>query len=431
MFGLVGIALVAAACGGGAQPVAQPAAPEGPPASERTSAAIVVEAPSDPIPTAAPAVVPTVTPEPVPIAAPVTSQEPSPAAESGRRGDEKVAPELAGISGWLNAEPFTLESHRGKVVLIDFWTYTCINCIRTFPFLRDWHEKYADQGLVIVGVHTPEFDFEKIKENVAEAAGGFGLEYAIVQDNDYETWNAFRNRSWPAKYLIDKDGYIRYTHFGEGDYAETEQKIRELLDERGSSVSDIVLNLEPERVIDPGAFAANRMVGITRELYAGVERNYGAAVSGSIPPYVRHDDYYREPDADMLYEDPGDHINHFLYLRGLWHNGKESLTHARETESYEDYLVIRFFATSVNVVMSPEGGEPYEVRITMDGRPLKSEDAGADVMIDEEFHSFVLVEESRMYRLVDLPEFGAHDLRLSSNSDEFSVFAYTFGAYMK
>ena len=174
-------------------------------------------------------------------------REEEPAAKTGRTGDEELAPELTGITGWINTEPFTLAEHRGKVVLIDFWTYTCINCIRTMPFLRDWQEKYADQGLVIVGVHAPEFEFEKIKQNVVNAVEEFGLEYRVAQDNDMATWRAYRNRFWPAKYLIDKDGYIRYTHFGEGAYEETEEKIRELLVEAGVTFVDFGFRSLPEQ----------------------------------------------------------------------------------------------------------------------------------------------------------------------------------------
>ena len=143
------------------------------------------------------------------------------------------APELASITAWGNAEPFTLESKRGSVVLIDFWTFACINCIRTFPHLNELHSKYADKGLQIVGVHYPEFQFEMDMEAVMEKAEEYGLRYPIVQDNLGGTWRAYKNRYWPALYLIDKKGFIRYKHFGEGAYEETDRKVRELLDEPG------------------------------------------------------------------------------------------------------------------------------------------------------------------------------------------------------
>ena len=142
------------------------------------------------------------------------------------------AKELVGISGYLNGPEFELADYIGKkVILIDFWTYTCINCQRTFPYLRDWWKKYEDDGLLIVGVHTPEFEFERDRANVESAIDRFGIKWPVVQDNDYATWRAYRNQYWPRKYLIDVDGYVVYDHIGEGGYDETEQRIQELLSE--------------------------------------------------------------------------------------------------------------------------------------------------------------------------------------------------------
>ena len=346
-----------------------------------------------------------------------------------RTGDEKLAAELFGISGWVNSDPFTLESQRGNVVLIDFWTYTCINCIRTLKYLKEWHSKYAGEGLVIVGVHTPEFDFEKDYWNVVEASERLGLKYPIAQDNDYTTWNAYDNHYWPAKYLIDKDGYIRYMHFGEGKYAETEEKIRELLTEIGSDVEKIVINLDPEPEIALGAYFASPNEFRTRELYAGTNRNYAAYVSGA-PPYVMNKEYYSSgSDQDILYSDTGERTNHFMVLEGFWYNGTESLRHARTTDDFEDYIAFQFYGTTVNVVMASDFGDSYEVRVTIDSLPLTPDLSGDDIMFDEQGNSFVLVEEPRMYRLVQTPEYGGFELKLSSNSDHFEVFAFTFGSY--
>ena len=139
------------------------------------------------------------------------------------------APEFTGIEKWLNSEPLTMNSLHGKVVLVDFWTYTCINCIRTLPYVTDWYRKYKDQGLVVVGVHTPEFPFERLTANVEKATGRFGITYPVAQDNQYATWDAWRNVYWPAVYLIDKQGNVAYSHFGEGKYKETEAEIVRLL----------------------------------------------------------------------------------------------------------------------------------------------------------------------------------------------------------
>ena len=342
------------------------------------------------------------------------------------------APELLQTGGWINSEPFTLSGMQedNKVVLIDFWTYTCINCIRTLPYLRVWHEKYADHGLVILGVHTPEFKFEEEYDNVVEAVGKFALEYPIVQDNDFGTWRAFNNRYWPAKYLIDHNGNIRYSHFGEGKYDETEMQIREILTEAGYDVSEITSDTDPGPPVAKAAKeAASASDGQTRELYAGYERNYGTLTSGGVPPYVLHEEYYQAPDAEVMYTDPGEHRNHFLYLQGLWLNTAESLVHARETMDLEDYVALTFVGTSVNAVISPGEERAYDVMVYLDDGPIPEGRAGKDIMYGSDGSSYIEVDESRMYFLVDQPEFASGELRLASNSPDFSLFAFTFGSY--
>ncbi len=376
------------------------------------------------------------TPKPAPTATPVPSK-PAPTAEpqaaahasivTPATGNEQTVPEIRGISSWINSDPLTFEEQRGKVVLVDFWTYTCVNCIRTLPYLKAWHEKYSDKGLVIVGVHTPEFEFEKDRDNVIEATEGFGLEWPIAQDNDFRTWRAFNNRYWPAKYLVDKDGLIRYTHFGEGAYEETELWIRGLLEEAGADLSDVSASTLAEPEYDDNVRGTDRETGLTREIYAGFERNYSALLSSA--PYVLHQEYYEEEDAEIFYTDPGEYRNHFLYLQGLWRNEAERLVHARETENYEDYLALKFNATSVNAVMSPVDGGKYDVRVLLNDAPISRDAAGTDVMFDADGNGYITVDSARMYHIVDLPKYESHELKLSSNSPEFSLFAYTFGAY--
>lgn len=334
----------------------------------------------------------------------------------GRVGNE--APEFKGIVNWINSEPLTMEQLRGKVVLVDFWTYTCVNCIRTFPFLKEWHAKYADKGLVIVGVHSPEFEFEKITGNVVNSANSFGLEYAIAQDNDFETWKNYSNRFWPAKYLVDSEGVIRYTHFGEGAYLETEARIRDLLEDSGAILSGVL----PGGMAAPQLASGGRRGDITRELYGGYQRN---ATPRGI--YVAQEAYYDGPERVVAYTDQGDHVNNRIYLQGLWFNGLEELRHARETAGYEDYIALKFSATTVNAVVNPIVDAPFEVQVTIDGRPLAVEEAGPDVDVADG-RSFFRVDEGRLYQVVSLSEYSTHDLRLSSNSDNFALFAFTFGA---
>ena len=356
----------------------------------------------------------------------------------GTLGDN--APEFAGIDQWLNSEPLTMEGLRGDVVLIDFWTYTCINCIRTMPYLRDWNEKYADLGLTMIGVHTPEFDFEKITENVSAANEELGVVWPVAQDNDFRTWRSYNNRFWPAKYLIDANGIVRYTHFGEGAYDETEHHIRALLEEAGNDVSDIEGGSGPEPTHDERARGTSRENNDsqTREIYGGWQRN--ASNSGL---YIAHPQYYDGQGVAQFYRDPGDHLNQFMYLHGLWRSDLEAITHARETEDYEDYIALRFFARTVNIVLDlEEGVEPFEVEVTIAEslppdaergtelayRPLTEDEAGEHIVI-EGGRSYFVVDEPDLYNVISLPEFGDAELKFSSNSPHFALFALTFGSY--
>lgn len=329
-------------------------------------------------------------------------------------------PELTDTQDWFNSEPTTIGQliGRDEVVLVDFWTYTCVNCVRTFPFLKEWHRKYNDRGLTILGVHAPEFEFEKDPGNVKAAIERNGIQWPVVQDNDMATWDTFANRYWPAKYLINSNGEVVYQHFGEGEYQETEKQIRDALQAAGHDISDISLGSDqgPER--DPDA------ARMTRELYGGYGRNYSY---GGV--YAGQEDYYEGPDQLRIYEDDEPHQDDNWYLQGAWINKKEAIVHGRETENLEDYIALKFAARSVNVVIRPERPAPFEVVVEMDGRPLKEEEFGDDVVRDGEGRSIIRVTEPRLYKIVELPGFGEHELKLRSNSKNFAVFAFTFGIY--
>ena len=241
-----------------------------------------------------------------------------------------------------------MEDLRGKVVLIDFWTYTCVNCIRAMPYLREWHDKYAKEGLVIVGVHAPEFEFEKLTENMEGSVEEFDLTYPIAQDNEMGTWRAYSNRAWPAKYLVGKDGFVRYKHFGEGSYQETKRQIRDALRAAGASLSDVWASTAEEPQFDSEVRS--------REIYGGFRRNNSRAGL-----YVIQSEYYEGPGRVVDYEDPEGHNNHYVYLQGPWFNGLEELRHGRETQNYEDYLALKFSATSVNAVINADDAPPFKV----------------------------------------------------------------------
>ncbi len=324
----------------------------------------------------------------------------------------KPAPELAGIVAWINSEPLRIAGLRGKVVLVDFWTYTCVNCVRTFPFLKEWDEKYAGDGLVIISVHTPEFAFEKEVENVRAAARRYGLTYPIAVDSNRVTWDAFKNQYWPRKYLIDKNGVVRYDHIGEGRYEATEAEIKRLLAETGASVEAKESVNDP----DPGALGLQRRV--TPELYAGLRGFF----SGQLGNFTRQ---ALETPYDFTL--PSSLSEHTIYLKGRWVQHEESIQHGRTTEAFEDEIVLRYWARSVNLVVRPERPEAFEVRVLLDGKPLDALTTGKDARANAQGESIVLVDAPRLYNLVSSPEPGPHELRLSARSDAFAIYAFTFG----
>ena len=183
----------------------------------------------------------------------------------------KKAPEFEGITGYINSNGTKLSDLKGKVVLVDFWTYSCINCIRTLPYLVDWNQKYSDKGLVIVGVHSPEFEFEKNIDNVKQAVARFGIKYPVLLDNNHDTWNAYQNNYWPRKYLIDSEGYIRYDHIGEGGYLETENAIRQLLTEQMKRQSIQISDLNQTKMSAPQSQSLDLNQIRTPELYFGYQ----------------------------------------------------------------------------------------------------------------------------------------------------------------
>jgi cytochrome c biogenesis protein CcdA/thiol-disulfide isomerase/thioredoxin len=322
----------------------------------------------------------------------------APEAEAGRPLPRLgAAPDFTATQLWFNTGGEELSvpklASEGKVVLLDFWTYSCINCIRTLPYLKAWDEQYRDDGLVIVGVHAPEFAFEKDAGNVERAIADNGIEYPVVQDNELGTWTAYGNQYWPAKYLVGADGELRYTHFGEGEYETTEKAIRALLAENG---------VEPgERAREPAAEKADRGVR-TPETYLGYERAQGFVT----PVYPGRLDYGR---SDRRLPPNG------FAFAGEWRIGPESAVTGRSGE-----LRARFRARRVFLVMgSPRG--PAKTDILLDGDPISDAAAGADVR-----DSRVTVSEQRLYRLVELPRAGPHELTLRLEPG-IEAYAFTFG----
>ena len=303
------------------------------------------------------------------------------------------APELAGISGWINTEPFTLAEHRGKVVLVDFWTYSCINCIRTLPYLTSWDEKYSDKGLVIIGVHTPEFEFEKDRDNVVQAVNKFGVKYAVVQDNDYETWRAYNNRYWPRKYIIDAEGNIRYDHIGEGAYEETERVIIELLREANADVDESNVTKDPES-------RDFTKVG-TPELYLGYK--FVRAPFGNAEGIV--------PEQTIDYAPTEIAQENLIYLEGKWTNKEDYVVSVENAK-----MILRYQAKNVNVVMSGAG----TATILLDDNPIAG-NGGMDVI-----DGTVTIDEARLYNIVSTQDYGKHKVTIIADAG-VEIYAYTFG----
>jgi cytochrome c biogenesis protein CcdA/thiol-disulfide isomerase/thioredoxin len=325
-----------------------------------------------------------------------TAAEPSP----GRAGHLDLpvlgrAPEFVGNEDWFNTaggRPLTLRGLRGRVVLVDFWTYSCINCLRTLPYLNAWNARYAKDGLTIVGVHTPEFPFERVAGNVEEAIEANGIRYPVVQDNEQATWNAYGNQYWPAEYFIDAEGNVRYVHFGEGEYGEKEKVIRDLLAEAGRKV--------PRKDARVQAIAASAGV-TTPETYLGPERAE-RSTNSTLSPGL-HD--FSAPAALPA--------NEFAY-RGRWRIALQSATAAGGT------LDLNFGARRVYLVLGSPGRD-RRLRVKLDGRPISSADAGADV-----HGGVVTVTAQRLYNLVDLPRVEHHVLELEPDAG-VTGYAFTFG----
>lgn len=305
------------------------------------------------------------------------------------------APEFVGNERWFNTpgdEPLTLKQLRGRIVLVDFWTYSCINCIRTFPYLKAWDKRYRKDGLTIVGVHTPEFPFERDPGNVEEAIESNEIRYPVAQDNEQQTWNAYANEYWPAEYFIDARGRVRYAHFGEGEYEEKERVIRALLAEAGHEVGKSMA----------GGHGVEAESGVTTpETYLGAARAE-RFTNGPLPQGLHR---FRAPARV-----PPDH----LAYRGPWRVEFHSATAAGGS------LELNFGARRVYLVLGTVDGRPRRVKVTLDGRPIGAA-AGADV-----HDGAVTVRSQRLYSLVDLPAVGRHRLRLEPEAGTMG-YAFTFG----
>jgi thiol-disulfide isomerase/thioredoxin len=313
------------------------------------------------------------------------------------------APEFQGVVAWLNTKPLTLKQLEGKVVVVDFWTYSCVNCVRTLPHLIATYEKYAKYGLVIVGVHTPEFDFEKQIENVTAAVKKFKIPYPVAVDSNWTVWSAYGNSYWPRQYLLNGNGEIVWDHIGEGGYDEIEQHIRKELEKLGAKLPPVNVGKPEHRA---GFLAQLRT---TRETYLGSERNEGFG-SGRVcvkEGCDRHVDQVQNHDPDVL------------YLGGDWKQTGESVEHDGANEGH---ILQKYTAKEVNLVMDC-AKKPCTVKVLLDGKPIPKDMKGDDV----DAKGMVTIDGPWMYRLVSGKATEQHELKLVTKSPGLKAFAFTYG----
>jgi hypothetical protein len=293
--------------------------------------------------------------------------------------------------------------------------------------LKEWHLRYADDGLVIVGIHSPEFEFEKDFNNVVDAIEWNSLDWITAQDNEFITWRRYNNRFWPAKYLVDKDGVVRYTHWGEGGYAETEQMIRKLLVEADPDFIDKKQATLDNHELDPRFLRIGDEV--TRELYLGYTRGETDLVLGR-GGYVQQAQYYRNKNEASLFHITEEMLPHKVNIEGSWIVRPESITHGRTTELFEDHVAVVYSATSVNAVLTSDSGKPYKVRVTQGDKYLTENNRGNDIIIGDDGESFLWVTAPTLYNVVENESYARREtLTMSSNSPDFGLFAFTFGVY--
>lgn len=335
-------------------------------------------------------------------------------------------PELA-PGQWLNTEhPLTREHLRGRIVLLDFWDYTCVNCVRTLPYVASWHRRYAALGLVVVGVHAPEFTFARHHAQVARAVADHGVGYPVLLDNEYQTWERFAIKAWPTKILVDADGYIRRTWQGEGGYGETERAIQALLRQQQPEVRFP----EPLAALRPEDRSGAVCYRPTPEIYAGVRGGglFGGGLGNPEGYATQGPVFYRMPDAEERQE------GHF-YLAGAWRALAEAVSFAGQTRGE---VRVRYSGATANAVLSPSA-DPVEtildlwptaaepaVEVRQDGRFLTANLAGADGVVGEDGRSVLRVTRPRMYELVRNAEFGTHELALTFCATGQALYTLTF-----
>ncbi len=316
-------------------------------------------------------------------------------------------PSFAGATAWLNGPAVHAGDLKGKVVLVDVWEYTCINCLRTLPYLRAWNKRYASDGLEIVGVQTPEFGISAVPANVAAAVKRLDVTWPVAVDGHHTLWQRFGARAWPTEMLFDPNGHLVYEDVGEGNYQATELHIQALLHRLHPALSmPPPMPLLPQDSYDkPGAVCYPR----TNEILIGDERIPGS--SDFQNQFIEHN-----------YHDPGNHVDGVVYLSGMWQRSRDAVI----ADGGIDTFSLRYHAIQVMVVMAPHGGGGARVDVMQDGSPVPKADAGPDVRYDAKGNSYVQVDTARAYDIIDNRAFGHHELRLLPESGEVGIYDVAF-----
>jgi thiol-disulfide isomerase/thioredoxin len=301
-------------------------------------------------------------------------------------------------AGWINSPPLTPAGLTGKVVLYDFWTYSCVNCVRTIPYVRSWFDRYQADGLVIIGIHSPEFDFEMNHANVTRAVKDLGVTWPVAFDDKMVIWNAFNNNSWPADYIADRTGKLRYAHIGEGDYGQTEDVIRTLLGLPATAS-------RAPAPSSPGNASAPATADITPETYLGVGRGNAAQLGPAT---------YPDPTAVSV---------DTAKLSGAWTGAPEYV----QAGAAGSAVVLHYQAREVNLVLAPPPGTAVTVTLELDGKPLPAADRTSQTMVDAAGQTTIQVTNADMYRLVLGPAVEGHVLRLTAGGPGLLAYAFTFG----
>jgi thiol-disulfide isomerase/thioredoxin len=323
-----------------------------------------------------------------------------------------ATPQLDGGTSWIGSPRITAADLQGKVVLIDFWEYTCVNCLRTLPYLRAWYERYHNDGFTIIGVHVPEFGFSRDDKNVAAAVTRLGVTWPVVLDDNFAIAKRLQFSEWPQELLFDQNGNLVETQRGEGNYQQTETKIQELLRAEHPNLNlPPVMALLPQDSYDkPGAVCYLQ----TPETYVGPWR--GTTIADA--PRLSN------PLNDALYADASsEHQDGRIYLQGYWHTSPRG--DAMISGGGDGYAAIRYHAIEVVTVMLPDQ-VPTRVDVTQDGKPVPKDDAGKDVQYDASGTSYVTVDAARAYNIIMNAKFGSHDLRLAPQKYGLGMYSFAF-----